>query len=130
MPEETTIYEDPQVKITNLRAVIEGKTYPIANITSVGATSQSPSGCLPGIGFLFGLMLFLFGIADMRENIGSLIIGIMVAAPSAYVLIVAKPFYILQLATAAGEVKALQSKDQQYIAQITEALNQAIIQKG
>lgn len=130
MTEEIIIHEEPGIKITNLRAVIENKTYPISNITSVGAETQPPSPVVPGVGFLLGLCLTLFGFADIKENLGTLVLGLMIAGPCVYLLVTAKPTYVLQLATAAGEIKALISPDQAYIQKITEALNTAIVQKG
>lgn len=130
MPEETTILEEPGIKITNLRAVFENKTYPIANITSVGVEKQTPTGCLPGIGFIIGLMMVMYGFTNLRENLGTLVLGLLFAIPTGYLLAAPKPSYVLQLSTAAGEVKALISPDQAHIQKISEALNTAIIQKG
>lgn len=130
MSEEIVIHEDAEVKITNLRAVLGGKTYSIANITSVGAKEESPSGCVPAGLIIFGLFLLFIGMSDLRSNLGYLITGVVLSGLGFLAARSAKPDFILQIATAAGEVKALSSKDKAYIQKITDALNDAIIKKG
>lgn len=130
MTEETVLYEDPRVKITNARAVIEGKTYPVANLASVGMSKQSPSGLLPMILFIIGGFMVLFNLQDIAQNIGNLITGAIILGLGFVVVRASKPTYILSLSTSAGEIKALQSDDQAYIQKLTDALNQAIIQRA
>lgn len=130
MPEETTIYQDQTIHITNLRAVIEGKTYPIANITSVEMLTQSPSGLLPMVLFIIGGFMVIFSFSDIAERISQLIGGLLMIGVGVLVVRASNPTYIIQLATAAGEVKAMQSTDRDHISKLTEALNQAIIQRG
>lgn len=53
---ETTVLEERNVKITNLRAIIGTKTYPMSNITSVNLSTKSPSWgprCLIAYGVIF-----------------------------------------------------------------------------
>lgn len=136
MPEEITIYQDQTIHITNLRAVIDGKTYPIANITSVGTLQQNPNGILPMVLIFGGIAALLISVPTLLNartwdnNYPALTFGILMLIPGIAILRNSKPTYILQLATAAGEVKAMQSTDRDHIAKLTEALNQAIIQRG
>lgn len=136
MPEETVLYEDPRVKITSARAVIEGKTYPIANLASVGMTTQNPSGCLPGGLILVGIASLLIGLSTLFDsrawdnNYNALVFGILMLVGGIAAQRASKPTYILSLSTSAGEIKALQSADQPYIQKLTDALNQAIVQRG
>jgi len=43
MPDETTYYADKRVRVTNARAILDNKTYAMANITSVSLTSEEPN---------------------------------------------------------------------------------------
>ena len=130
MSEETTIYDKNNIKITNLRAVFGGKTYSVSNITSVESKRIEPSGCLP-IGLsISGSLFILVGVYNIKYEPGILMLGVL-----AFVLLffsnrASKPTWSVTLTTAAGEVKACTSPDQQTIKQIVEAINNAIVQKG
>ena len=136
MSEETNIYEDQTVKITNLRAVFDVKTYPISNITSVGYFTQEPSSLFPVLLIFSGIAALMIAIPSLLDartwdnKYGTLSFGILFLILGILMFRITEPTYILQIATAAGEVKALQSTDKAYIQKISEALNTAIIQKG
>lgn len=136
MPEETVILEEPNIKITNLRAIIENKTYPIANITSVGTAQESPKVLVPLVLIFGGVMALMVSIPTLLNNrtwdnqYSALTLGFIAITIGVITLRSAKTTHILQLATAAGEVKAYTSTDPNRIQKISEALNTAIIQKG
>src|SRR4051794_30235806 len=68
MAEEVSIYQDPQIQVTNLRAMLPGKTYAMANVTSVAVFTQFASKA-PGIVLaVFGGMIVLIGLpsSDLR----------------------------------------------------------------
>jgi hypothetical protein len=133
---ETTIYQQGEVHITNLRAVFHTKTYAISNITSVDSQRIEASGCAPAFLVILGIFLALFGIGAATGRNGDagdivmIIIGAVMVFGGAYVSRTAKPTYAVNLTTAAGEVKAYTSADETTIKNIVEALNNAIIQKG
>ena len=128
--EEITIYEQGNIKITNLRAVFEGKTFSVSNITSVEAKRVDPSSCLPvGIliaGFIFIALFF----NDMRENIAMLIAGIVFVGLFIVIQKASKPTWVVSITTSSGEEKAYTSPEQETIQKIVESLNNAIVQKG
>src|SRR5436190_16751771 len=67
---ETTILEEGKVKITNLRAIIGTKTYPISNITSVNLITKPLSfgpGCLIGYGVLFLFVTLIYGLGKVMS---------------------------------------------------------------
>jgi len=119
MTEETIIHEETNIKITTHRAIINETTYPITNITSVSTQEQAPSGCAPAAGVMFGLLLIVIGIANIKESAGLIVGGLLIALPSLYVAINGKPTYLLKLSTAAGEVKALESPNKDQIQKIS-----------
>ena len=128
MAEEITIYEKNDIKITNLRAVFGSKTYAINSITSVEAKSENKTGCAPAGLFIGGLFIAVFGYAG--DGNGLLVFGLILAFMGLGVLLTAKATYIVQIASASGEIKAFTSKNKTDIDPIVTALNDAIIKKG
>ena len=145
MSEEITYYSDGVIQITNARAVLGGKSYAMANITSVGIWERPPDrtpgvaltvgglvtglcACCPALGTLgshdsdvagFGILFVVVGLLGLVM----LIAGIAIAAT-------AKPSYVMRLGSASGEIDALISKDLDYVQRIVDAVNKAIIERG
>jgi len=145
MSEEVTYYSDGAIRITNARAVLGGKSYAMANITSV-AMWKRPANRTPGVVIaIVGLLITLCACCPASFTLGSsdsdaaasgllfvgvgllgllgLVAGIVIAA-------IAKPSYVVRLGSASGETDALVSKDQEYIQKIVNAVNEAIIKRG
>lgn len=130
MKEEIPIYNQGDIKITNLRAVFGNKTYSMSNITSVEKSKAPDSnGCLVLGLILGGILAVMFSFAD-GISWGILILGVLAAGLGVFVSRTTKPEYVVQFGSASGEVKAYKSTNQDEIKQIVEAINQAIIQKG
>jgi hypothetical protein len=109
------------IKITNTRAIINGKTYAMANVTSV-SLSKTPSNAYIGwLLFLVGLIIIF--LLSMQFGWVFVIVGLIWA-------LVAKPSYHVNLGSSSGETDALSSKNRQLIEGIVEAINQAIIHRG
>ena len=128
MAEENTLYENNDVKITNLRAVFGSKTYAVNSITSVDTKTESSPGCAPAALLIFGLFMALFGYTGDSSIL--MIAGILVAVVGGVVVFGTKPTYIVRIASASGEVKAYTSQNKADIDSMVAALNNAIIQKG
>lgn len=130
MKEEIPIYNQGNIKITNLRAVFGDKTYSMSNITSV-EKSKAPdsSGCFVLGLILGGILAVMFSFAD-GISWGALLLGVAAVGFGVFVARATKPEYVVQFGSASGEVKAYKSANQDEIKQIVEAINQAIIQKG
>jgi len=131
MAEEFSIYQDTNIHVTNLRAMLQGKTYAMANVTSVSMFTQfgnkAPGIILAVVGGLFLLM----GLAAGKDYVGCglvfggilLVIGIAIAAS-------AKDIYWVRIGSASGEMNALSSFDRDYIWRIVQAMNDAIVRRG
>lgn len=130
MTEETTIHQDQAITITTTRIVVQNKTYPINNITSVGINKTEASNLAPLLFIIIGGFTILYSFTNITENFGKLFIGILMVAAGIGITRTLKPTYNLTLSTAAGEVRAFESQDQAYIQKLNEAINQAIIQRG
>lgn len=132
MPEETILYEQGDIKITNLRAVFGNKTYAISNITSVEKGSIPPSNGLALILIIVGVMFsFLAFIANASVRLGMLLLGVVMALGGfGSMFLGSKTEYYVQFASSAGEVRAYSSDNQNEIESIVKAINNAIVQKG
>ncbi len=130
MAEEVSIYRDAQIQVTNLRAMLPGKTYAMANVTSVAVFTQSASKA-PGILLaIFGGLIVLIGLpsSDVRGCaffFGFVLLAIGVAYASSQ-----KTVYWVRIGSASGETNALSSHDYDHISRIVNAMNEAIVQRG
>jgi len=126
--EEKTYLKDDTVQITSSRAILSGKTYSIANITSVGMQKKEVSGCGPGLFIFIGVILVVVSFTN-QISFGTLAAGLIAIAIAVFTMRSAKPTYVIQVASASGEIKALESEDETYIESVLTALNDAIAQK-
>ena len=126
--EEEIVFEDDDVKITNLRAIIGSKTYAIANVTSVGLSRIEPSTGLAFSLMLIGGMAAMFAIA--AENWGLAGTFGFIAVLGGIVVAQSKPSFAVTINSASGETKALKSQDEGRIRRIVDAMNEAIVRRG
>jgi len=134
MPDETTYYADKCVRVTNARAILDNKTYAMANITSVSLTSEEPnrlwSGCLVLAGIVFLIVGFILLISTDETGWASLVFGAFVGGLGILWWREMKPKYRVTLGSASGENHALASTNREYVEQIVNAMNEAIIERG
>lgn len=129
MADEKTIYEQGNIKITNLRAMFGDKTYSMSNITSVEKGMKPASTGTAAVFIIGGILLVIYGFSS-GLNWVMIILGLILAVAGGYAVSTAKPEYTVQFGSSSGEIKAYNSTDQNEIKGIVEAINQAIIQKG
>lgn len=122
---EKIYYSDNEITITSTRAILGGKTYAMANITSVSVAELQPnSGCgcaAIGVGLLMALGLFssetvLFGLLGLV----GVAVGLAIANTKAYVV---------RIGSASGESDALQHGNREYVQKIVDAVNDAIVER-
>ncbi|HSU17065.1 DUF6232 family protein [Longimicrobium sp.] len=122
---EKIYYSLGDTTVTSTRAIIDGKTYAMANITSVMMVQSSPgSGCGCALLAVGGVLAIALASA---ETVAVGIIGLVFAGVGAVVM--SQKSYVVQIGSASGESQALQSPDREHIEQIVEAVNQAIIDR-
>ena len=126
--EETVYYQDEKVRITNSRAVIGDKTFAMANITSVAAEVTRGNYLLPVLLLPAGLCTASIGLLSDEQSI--FVVGIIFILAAFAVSGQAKNRYSVTIGSASGESNALTSTDKDYISDIVEAMNEAIIQRG
>ncbi len=128
---EVSYYQDDAVSVTNARAVLGGKTYAMANITSV-SMAEKPANRTPGIIIaVIGLVIAAcLGLVGGNSNATGLLVGIAIIGAGVAIAVSAKPSYIIKIGSASGEGDGLVSEDREQIQKIVSAMNEAIIKRG
>ncbi|MGH7976491.1 MAG: DUF6232 family protein [Limisphaerales bacterium] len=130
-PKEEKIYLDKVVVVTTTRVIIGETTYALRNITSVSMTFTPPR--VLGLILLLFVGIIIFFIGEFLSYGGSsptaviafVAAGIIVCG-TIFEMCRSKSTYHVCLASAAGEVHALSSKNRTYIEQVVLSLNEAI----
>lgn len=118
--EEKIFLEEGGVKVTNTRFITFGKTQALGGITSVSTLVRNPKRMGPIVVAIIGMALVAM----------SPLIGFAIIALGVVWFILQKKVYIIHLESASGASDALESKDQDYIFRVADALNAAIIARG
>jgi hypothetical protein len=120
MSEEKVFFDSKGVKVTSSRLLTFGTTTSMRGITSVSKFIHKPSRKGPIILFVVGLILFAW----------QWYIGLAVVALAVVWWFSQKPEFSIRLATASGESEALADKDEQFIDDVVNALNDSIVHRG
>ena len=118
---EISYYSDDRgVRITNTRAIFGKKTYVMGNISSISLGQKSPN-------YTFAIILVLCGLVSMFI---SAILGLIVCIIGILVALFAKGEYTVKITSASGETDALVDSDKDYIQDVVNAMQEAIIKRG
>ncbi len=132
--EEIAYYADSDVMVTSHRAVFGTTTYAMANITSVSMGHRPPRLMWSPLGILFGLAIFTLAMLQLPEGVAAAIlggaIGLTLVGIGAVIVARAEPIYVIKIASASGEAKAITSENRDYIERIVGAMQQAIVERG
>lgn len=118
---ENIFYSKNDISISNSRFIVGSTTYAMNGVTSVKMGKKDPE-------YGGAITLFVIGIAIMY--FWSIWIGLGALALSIILFATLKPTYIVVLNSSSGESQALTSEDLNYIKDVIEALNSAIIHRG
>ena len=127
MSEEKVYYDKGNCTITESRAIIDGTTYPMNNISSVSTGVLEKSG---GTLYATGAILAFAGIANMEDNPGAGLVFIIIGAVVAFMGTKVKNDYIVKVGSAGAEKDSLTSQDKELIDEIVNAINEAIIDRA
>lgn len=119
------IFEDPNVLVTPFRLVVNNKTYPIRNISSVSAVQLPKKQTLELILILIGILV---GIG--AKDIDYKILGGIIVLLGMFILVNKKNVYAVLISTNSGEVKSLSSTNRDYIYAVVDSVNEAVVQRG
>lgn len=119
--QERMFFEQGNVKVTNARFIVPSQTYAMSGITSVKFFTEKPGLLWPIVAFLIAL-LALAGNGNIWSVGVPLVIGIL--------LLLRKATHHVVLSSASGETRALASKDKEFISNVINGLNEAIVSRG
>jgi hypothetical protein len=129
MAEETSYYSDQNgVRVTDKRVIFGSTTYSMANITSVSTKVEHPSKMWPILFMVIGGFVALMSLVN--KAFGGILVGGIFGALGYFWFRGIKPIWHLRIASASGENTPLQSINQQWIASIAQAINEAIIHRA
>lgn len=120
---EQTLYGDPAVLVSTTRLIVNGVTYPLANVSSVRFIVEPPNRTPVIVLILVGLLFLIGGLNTLIVTVILVGIGILVG-------FLQKSRYVLLIGSAGGEKSALSGHDQAYMANVVEHINRAIIERG
>lgn len=136
---EETFFNHDSVQVTKTRFITPGETYAVNGIISVKTTQTTekiPSPFKEKI-LTFILTWVFLGIASgiarlIHQEVVSSLILLFLLFGSWGILRLKKtvPKHSVTLRTSSGEVKAFESRDSEFIQEVTKALDQAIIARG
>ena len=127
---EKTYFAEGSVRITASRADISGKSYAMANVTSVSVERKPAEkvGCLVAVGVV-GLFLSFSLAAEGLRTMG--VFGLLMLLICIVGLVnVLRAKYVLRLGSASGEQEALVSGDEAHLRGMATAIRQAIDDRG
>lgn len=124
---ERTFHNSPGVLVTNSRFVVGSQTFAMSGVTSVSSFTEPASHKWPIVIIVLGALAMLGGLAQGSQGWGGILFGVLIVATGIWWFTKQKPTFHVLLRTASTEVKALNSKDEGYIAGVVKALNDAII---
>jgi uncharacterized protein DUF6232 len=132
--QERVYFRDENATITNARAIMQGRTFSMANVTSVSASKEIPQTTIPmlmmwggGIVTLVGVFAYLL---DLNAIDCAFVVGLVILIVGWFLRRYARAKYYIVIGSASGETRALWSYDWPYVAKIVAAVNQAIVERG
>ena len=130
--QERTYYQNERAHITFKRAILDDKSYDIADIQAVRMQIDQPDMRRPvlivGIGFLPMIAGLLGDMGTLSVVLISL--GVVVAAVGTLMVLLAKVQYVVTIESTEGVVQALTSPDKDVVAPIVNAIGAVLIVHG
>lgn len=117
---ETIYFEQDGVQVTNARFKVDAQTYAVRNITSTAAWTKPQR----WLGALLCAVIGLMAVSGGRGGFGVAGFFLLLAAVLYWT---GRPWHFVLLSTASGEVKALKSRERDYILRVVNALNDAMV---
>lgn len=117
---EETLFQSGDVVVTNKRFIIGGKTIALAGVVSVSMMYTKPNRIPPIVLIIIGLICLSF----------SATLGVILIVLGGLWFWSQKTVYHVVLESAAGSNEALSSKDEAFIADVVNALNDAIVARA
>ena len=110
--------------------MLPGKTYAMANVTSVSMWTQQGKPAPGVILAILGALILIAAIGDSELRGCFLVFGGAMLVIGIAVAAAAKDIHWVRIGSASGETNALSSKDRAYIGRVVAAMNDAIVRRG
>ncbi len=138
-PKERIFYRKHGVLITSKRAVFDTTTYVVRNISSVTAdtsekTTEKVFGILLLVSGIFFLALWVIAFISDPQYITALSLvccpfaGISTAIGGTLLYTAKKTFHV-SLVSSSGEIRVLSSHDEEFIDEVLDALDKALVER-
>lgn len=125
---EQTFLNDGNVKVTRDRVTIGGTVYPVNGLTAIRTATEQPK---RGASIVLGILGALVLLPGLSNGSGTaLLIGAVLIGLAVLLWMRAKTTYHLLFGTAGGEKQALSSDNSEFIARVSNAINDALIARG
>ncbi len=128
MPREVVYLQEPGATVTITHAVLGGRTYALANITSVSLATVPPDRRSGYIAAMLGAISLALG-ALLVSTVG-VIVGVSLLVLAWGILAQKKAKHLVRIGTASAQLDALCSHDLTHARRIVSALNQALAMRG
>jgi|WetSurMetagenome_2_1015567.scaffolds.fasta_scaffold81547_2 hypothetical protein len=127
---EKKFYEKDGILITSSRCVLRGKTYPIANISSVSGVKLKPQ--RKSQYYLLILYLFIaLIIGGVSQNSLVMITAFLIAIGlGIWGIMLKRVKYAVRINTAGQDTDGLVHQDETKIDEVINAINEAIVSRG
>lgn len=132
---ETVFLERPGVRVTNARFIVGAQTYAMSAVGSVTFVEGKREVGFPLGVLIVGALITFVGLvtagADgLGEGVPAIFVGLVVLGFGVPLYRRAKATHSVVLRTTAGEVRALESSDEDEIRTVVRALNDALVARG
>lgn len=124
MDSEKIFYSHDNVEVTKSKFTVASKVYAMRNISSVDNQRLPANKFLAFIMVLLGIICLIVG-SGSAYILGATLLGLGI-----YLIVTTKDKFAVKIATNSGEQEAIISEDSEYIQQIVNAINEAIVHRG
>jgi len=119
---ETVFFDRGGITITQTRIITQGETYALSGVTSARAVEDPPKRALA---------IIIAVVISLIVAAANVVMGVLVLAGAIVaILLLMKPVYEINLATAGGESVAFKSPDKALVWEAYQAIQQAIVARG
>ncbi|WP_244828916.1 DUF6232 family protein [Caballeronia sp. TF1N1] len=119
---ERVFMDEGPIRVTSARFLVPGNTFAMSGVTSVRHIEKDPA-------LVFGYLLIIGGVF-LCLSPSLIAMGVIFVLGGAIYLWKGKGRYDVRLQTASGEIKALTSRDKDFVRRVVYALNEAIVYRG
>ncbi len=123
--DEKPIYQDEVVTVTRSQCVVRSQKYPLGGVTSISNRTREANKMWPMIMSAAGAIILLGGLQG--GGTPALVAGAIVAGLGVFWYRSLTVKYAVVLTTEAGDTEVLTSDDEDWISNVTSALNDAMV---